>query len=171
MLNGKSQQEVKPILRQLLQGLAILQSNIPSEPTQWSEIIDISISRASSDSFASLLAATQRMTLWSDGRLNIMTADRETLDAVWRYQFNSPAPDTLANVRSSTAGIGNLDSSFKGVGLTAVQSQFATTWLTTTSSSFSMWISESTPHSKSMAMVYVRRSQPGYAEEHFGFHP
>lgn len=170
MLQNKNQQEVKPILRRFLQGRTILKSDIPAKPTQWSEIVDLTSSKSTSNSFANLLEATQRMTLWSDGRLNIMTADRETLDAVWRYQFNAAAPESIANVGNSDTVKSNLDTSFKALGLTARQSEFATAWLTTTSSSYSLWISQSTPQSSGMATIYVRNSQPGYAEEHFGFH-
>ena len=170
MLKGKNQQEVKPILRQLLRGRAILRSNIQTKPTQWSEIIDLSSSESSSGSFASLLAATQRMTLWSDGRLNIMTADLETLDAVWRYRFNAPAPDYLTSLRQTGASANLQDSNLKAYGLSEQQREFAATWLTATSTCYSLWMTHSAINFNSQTMIYVRSSQLGYAEESFGFH-
>ncbi len=47
MLQNKNQQELKPILRQLAQGKAILQSKIPSNPTQWLQVLDLVNSRTS----------------------------------------------------------------------------------------------------------------------------
>lgn len=170
MLRNKNQQDIEPILRQLLQGRAILQSSIPAKPTHWREIIDTPNPTASSDNASMLLAATRRMTLWSDGRLNILTADSETLDAVWRYQFNTPAPEVLTSARQNISTDADLESQFFGQGLSERQRAFATSWLTTKSASFSLWITQSAPNGKSNAAVYVRSSQPGYADDHFGLH-
>ena len=170
MLQNKNQQEVKPILRQLIQGKAMLQSNLPSNPTQWRQVLNIPGSPASTDSFVNLLAATDRMTLWSDGRLNILTAKRETLDAVWRYQFNAPAPDFFVSLQHVVAPTESFETLLREQGLSERQLDFATKWLTTTSSSYSLWISQSVANRIGTPIVYVRRKQQGYAEEHFGFH-
>ena len=170
MLQTKNQQEVKPILRQLLQGRAILQPNIPSKPQQWRDVIDLPNPMSSAESLAILREATIRMTLWSDGLLNILTSDRATLDAVWRFQFNAPSPDFLTSFRQTGSLLGGLDTHLKTHGLNESQREFANTWLTTTSSSYSLWITQSSSNGKSLATIYVRRTQLGYSEEHFGFH-
>ena len=170
MLQAKNQQQVKPILRQLLNGRAILQSNIPAKPTQWREIVDLPDSDSSIRSFENLFAITQNMTLWSEGRLNVMTAEKETIDALWRFQFNSPAPESITNLHQTEPAIELTTANAQSLDLSVSQSEFAANWLTTTSSSYSLWIVQTKPNSNGQAILYVRRSQTGYAEEHFGFH-
>ena len=170
MLQAKNQQQVKPILRQLLQGRAILQSNIPPRPSQWREIVDLPNPDSSIRSFENLFAVTQNMSLWSEGRLNVMTAEKETIDALWQFQFNSPAPESITNLHQTEPAIELTTANAQSLGLNVSQSEFAANWLTTTSSSYSLWIVQTRPNNSGQAILYVRRSQTGYAEEHFGFH-
>ena len=36
---------------------------------------------------------SQRMTLWSDGRINVMTAEPSTLNALWQLELSSESPN------------------------------------------------------------------------------
>lgn len=110
------------------------------------------------------------MTLWSDGRLNVLTADRETLDAVWRYHFNAPVPDYLASLHQTSTSANLQDSDLKAYGLSEKQREFVASWLTTTSTCYSLWMTHLATDDNSKTMIYVRASQLGYAEESFGFH-
>ncbi len=86
-----------------------------------------------------IAAATQQVTLWGDGKLNVAKCSETTIDTLWRELFGRRAPQELHAIRGqspppSTAAM--IDS----LALRESQSDKARNWLTTESSCFSVWI-------------------------------
>lgn len=64
-------------------------------PTSWRDVFDVS--EAGSQS---LQAATDRITLWGSGRLNVFRADEEVVSECWREMFGHFPPRELMDARN-----------------------------------------------------------------------
>lgn len=86
-----------------------------------------------------IAAATQRLTLWGDGRLNVFSSDEETLEALWRQLFGRRPPNELLEARSQSPRppLGQLLTSLD---LRESQAVTARRWLVDESECYSVWI-------------------------------
>ncbi len=134
-----------------------------------SDIVDFPKTNDTSASLRFWNLVSQRLTLWSDGRVNAVTADPSTLNALWHLEFKSDAPEQILEIGQQPSP-NNFHDLLGRSGLTSSQTQFAREWLTTNSNTFSMWIDSPNRAGKSFTAIYVRRRATGFADEQFGFH-
>ena len=134
-----------------------------------SDIVDFPKTNDTSASLRFWDLVSQRLTLWSDGRVNAITADPSTLNALWHLEFKSDAPDQILAIGQQPSP-SNFHDLLGKSGLTSSQTQFAREWLTTNSNTFSIWIDSPNRAGKSFTAIYVRRRSTGFADEQFGFH-
>jgi hypothetical protein len=162
--------ESKQFLRQFLRTGLILRPVIPKSPTQWQEVVDTD--RLPANLLGNTMTEVGRqLTLWSDGRINVMTADLSVLDAVWQAQFKAPIPETFLAVREGTLG-NNRENMWSNLGLSERELAFANSWFKTVSSCHSLWLSREVPgRDRTLTALYVRRGEQGFSDEHFGIHP
>lgn len=83
--------------------------------------------------------ATQRVTLWGEGKLNVRRCSRETVDTFWQEVFGRSAPAQLHELRrlSPPPSASQL---IQSLALRESQAELANQWLTTESDCFSVWI-------------------------------
>jgi hypothetical protein len=113
----------------------------------------------------------RQLTLWSDGRINVMTADPDILNAVWQAQFKASIPESILAVREGSV-TNNRENAWSNLGLTEKELAFANSWFKTVSNSHSLWLSRELPgKDRTLTALYVRRGELGFADEHFGIHP
>jgi hypothetical protein len=167
-LQSKSQVEVKPVLRKLIETPAILSSVIPPNIDRWQQVFTLPPSVSQSQSLSQLRNSLSRSTLWSDGRINLRTADPSVIDAAWQLQFNASAPSFLQNMKLANENV-TIDSLVLTLGLPERQSDWARQWLSLESTCHSVWIQQTNPQRSSFSGVFVRVGQQGFADEHFGF--
>lgn len=160
---------IRPTLRTLLGRQAQLQPVIAKSPHDWKDVFEMPSDPSSSGRIDSLRQALRRVTLWSDGRVNLQTCDAPTLDEVWRTQFSELAPEVLHQFRDPFRK-SNLSVVLADPNISQAKSQFIENWFTLQSTSYSLWIATSGTLRDDLTAVYVRRSQPGFAEEQFGIH-
>ncbi len=111
--------------------------------------------------------ATQRMTLWGNGRLNVMRCETETLDVLWHQLFGRNAPPTLHRLRTQSPPPSK-NQMFQMLALRESQSQLAERWLSTQSDCFSVWIFCETDR-RVASTLYVDWGDPPTAQEHRGY--
>ena len=83
--------------------------------------------------------ATQRLTLWGDGRLNVCRSEEQTVDILWRQLFARAAPRRLHKVRLQTPPP-TTDELIAKLGLRESQAAMARKWITTESDCRSVWL-------------------------------
>lgn len=85
----------------LVQPKADLESVIGSRSTRWDAWLDSPSKSAQNRNLHArrLSEATQRITLWGDGRLNVCTSDSKTLDGLWKQLFGRQPPKLLDELR------------------------------------------------------------------------
>lgn len=83
--------------------------------------------------------ATQNVTLWGEGRLNVGRCSSETVDTFWQGVFGRSAPSQLHELRrqSPPPAASQL---IQSLALRESQAELANQWLTTESDCFSVWI-------------------------------
>lgn len=86
-----------------------------------------------------LAMATQNVTLWGDGRVNVTRADRSTIDVAWRQLFGRAAPEAMHHLRGERPPPSS-ERLISGLGLRETQAKKASRWFSTTSSCFSVWV-------------------------------
>jgi hypothetical protein len=168
MLGTKPEQEVKPLLRELLGSRALLRPVIASKPSRWMDVVQGS--RQGVSEASEFLQWGRSATLWSDGQVNVLTADRRALDAIWRLQLgrsvSEPLVRSLEEIRRSGQRV-----SVDQIGLSDQEKQRLGNWLTTSSNCFSLLIHRTADGNPTNRWLYVKRTSPGFADESFGFHP
>ena len=169
LIGQYSLESIKPPIRTLAGNRAILRSVFPKNPTLMNDIVDRPKTNDTSDSLRFWKEVSQRMTLWTDGNVNVVTAEPSTLNALWRLEFKSelPAPFFALGQHQPPS---NFVDFVRKLGMTPSQTQFALTWFTTNSNTYSVWIDSPNPSGKSFTAIYVRRRSAGFADEQFGFH-
>ena len=114
-----------------------------------------------------LAHATQQVTLWGQGRLNVCQSDASTVDALWRALFGNDAPNELHSMRKEypppTTG-----KVIRALALRESQASLARQWLTTTSDCYSVWIFCQSDR-RVPASLYVEWGAGGVATEHRGY--
>jgi len=169
LIRQYSLESIKPPIRTLVGSRAVLRSVFPRNATQMKDILDSPKTNDTSTSLRFWNDVSQRMTLWSDGRVNVLTAEPSTLDALWRLEFKSELPEPFTAFRQRQQPNSFVDFVWK-LGLIPSQTQFALAWFTTNSNTYSVWIDSPNPSGKSFTAIYVRRRSAGFADEQFGFH-
>ena len=169
LLKQHTPEKVRGVIRELAGGRAILQPILPKDLTHWPQVFQNSGNNILHRSLAELHAMTQKMTLWSDGKLNIRSCNDETLDALWRTKFGVSATKDLHTLRHNVA-FNNLSSLAAASGLGPSQTEFLMQWAATYSNTYSIWIDAAKQTGSGFTAIYVKRSKLGFAEEHFGFH-
>ena len=169
LIRQYSLESIKQPIRTLAGNRAILRSVFPKNPTLMKDIVDIPTTNDTSASLRFWNQVSQRMTLWTDGRVNVVTADQSTLDALWQLEFKSSVPDEILAIRQQPMA-NNFNEFLMTLGLTSSQTQFAREWFTTNSNTYSVWIDSPNLSGKSFTAIYVRRRSAGFADEQFGFH-
>ncbi len=169
LIRQYTMESVKPTIRTLAGNRAILRSVFPKNPTLMKDIVDNPKTNDTSASLRFWSEVSERMTLWTDGSVNIMTADPNTLNALWQSEFKSSVPDEILAIRQQAVPK-NLTEFLKTLGLTSSQTQFANEWFSTNSNTYSVWIDSPNRSGKSFTAIYVRRRLAGFADEQFGFH-
>lgn len=169
MLKTFPAEDVKNVLRESARSRRQMVTVLPQNAVAWSEIFRRSPDRSPGESFDEMLASTEQVTLWSDGRLNLATCEAAALDALWRTRFRTGANGKLHDLRTY-APPDNLGGYLKGCELTETELEFAQQWLSLDSTTHSVWISESTPSGSGIQAVYVKRAKSGFVDEDFGFH-
>ncbi|MEQ1830386.1 MAG: hypothetical protein ABL921_30795 [Pirellula sp.] len=162
-------ERAKEPIRALVGNQAIVKSIIPKHPTMLSDIVDRPEYATASESLRSWESIAQQLTLWSDGRINVRAADKETLDQLWQLRFNGNAPAELMAYRELPNASVFTDT-FRALGLSSAQTQFAMEWLTTESNTYSLWVDSTNNLGSSFTAIYVRRRSLGFADEQFGYH-
>jgi hypothetical protein len=162
-------ESVKPPLRALAGNRITLRSVFSRNPTSMKELIDQPRTNGTSASLRFWKEVSQRMTLWTDGRVNVVTADPSTLDALWRLEFKSSLPDEISAMRQRSIPA-NFNEALGTLDLTSSQIEFAREWFTTSSNTYSVWIDSQTESGDGFTAIYVRRRSAGFADEQFGFH-
>ncbi len=168
LLKHHTAETLKPTIRRLAGNRANLQAIFPRSPTDLSEIIVAPLALETSESLRYWLVVSARITLWTDGRVNVTGATPETINELWRLRFNLEAPEEILAIADQTSG--NLNDYLSKAALTPSQVQFAATWLTDRSNTYSLWIDAPNASGKSFTAIYVRRRSEGFADEQFGFH-
>ena len=161
-------EQVKPLIRSLAGSGVSLRNVFPAQPTRMSDIIDRKYSGDTSASIRYWQSTSQQMTLWSDGKMNVMTAYPESLKELWQLKFKSTIPDSVLEMRNQEHS-NDVSDSVQGLGLSENQSSFMLDWFTVSSSTYSVWINTESG-SKSFTAIYVRRRANGFADENIGFH-
>jgi len=169
LIRQYSLESTKPPIRTLAGNRAILRSVFPKNPTLMKYIVDNPKTNDTSASLRFWNEVSQRMTLWSDGRVNIATAEPSTLNALWQLEFKSSVPDKILAIRQQAVPK-NFNEFLGTLGMTSSQTQFAKEWLSTSSNTYSVWIDSPNQFGKSFTAIYVRRRSVGFADEQFGFH-
>ena len=162
-------ESIKPPIRTLAGHRAILRSAFPKNPTLMKDFVDDPKTNDTSTALRFWNDVSQRMTLWSDGRVNVMTAEPSTLDALWQLEFNRGVPDEILAMKQQTVP-NNFDEFVRTLGLSSSQARFASEWFSTSSNTHSVWIDSPNQSGKSFTAIYVRRRSLGFADEQFGFH-
>ena len=169
LIRQYSLESIKPPIRTLVGNRAVLRSVFPRNATQMKDILDSPKTNDTSTSLRFWNDVSQRMTLWSDGRVNVLTAEPSTLDALWQLEFNRRVPDEILAI-GQQAVPNNFNEFVRTLGLSSSQTRFAREWLSTSSNTYSVWIDSPNQFSKSFTAIYVRRRSEGFADEQFGFH-
>lgn len=163
-------QAVRPLLRELWRGNSMLRPVFPSAPSSWGQLFDIRSDGINGrEYFNQLKVATEDLTLWSDGKLNLQTVEPSVLRAVWALEFGKPVPSALLQLvaQSNTTDI---KMTLTQLDLTERERRFVDISLATQSNTYSVWISSEDAAHRAFNAVYVRRIDPGFADKHFGFH-
>lgn len=168
LLKQYSTESLRPTVRQLAGSQASLRAVFPKSPTDLSEIMFAPNTHDTSASLRHWLAVSERMTLWTDGKINARVASTETLHGLWRLRFKMEAPEAILALGDHRGG--SLTDYLSKSTLTPSQAQFAANWLTDRSNTYSLWIDAPSPSGKSFTAIYVRRRSDGFADEQFGFH-
>lgn len=111
--------------------------------------------------------ATQRVTLWGDGRLNILRCETETLDALWHQLFGHGIPPVLNELRAQSPPP-TKNQVIRSLALRESQATLADSWLKTDSNSFSVWIFCQSDR-RVAASLYVEWGPDRASAEHRGY--
>lgn len=119
------------------------------------------------NSARTIAAATQRLTLWGDGKLNILSADPESTEFLWRELFGRSPPSSLENLRrqSPPPRPSQLISS---LGLRESQANLAADWFTSESTCYSVWIFCESDR-RVAPSLFVEWGRRGAAKMHRGY--
>lgn len=143
-----------------------LKSSIESPRLRWGDWLE-SAGSSRSPSAEAVATATQRITLWGDGRLNVMQCDDETLGIVWRRQFGHAPPAVLHQMRSQQPRP-TTQQMMAALDLRDSQRDKANNWITAESRCYSTWVFCRTSH-RVPASLFVEWGQSGAAKEHRGY--
>ena len=164
-----SLENIKPPIRSLAGSRAILRTVFPRNVTMMKDLLDNPVTNDTSASLRFWNEVSQQITVWTDGRINVMTAETSTLNALWHLEFKSDLPDEIVAIGQNT--VPNNFNEFLGtLGMNASQTRFAKDWFTTSSNTYSVWIDTPNQSGKGFTAIYVRRRSVGFADEQFGFH-
>lgn len=86
-----------------------------------------------------IASATQRITLWGDGKVNLLSSEDATIDQLWRSHFGQNAPAELHTVRRQPLPP-DLRQMTGLLGLRETQADFVQNWFTTKSTCRSAWV-------------------------------
>ncbi len=114
-----------------------------------------------------IAAATQRLTLWGDGRLNVTQCDADTIDALWRQLFGRTAPPLLHELRRQVPPP-TARQLIRSLGLRETQANRATQWLAADSTCHSVWIFCQSDRRVSPSL-FVEWNTGGDSMEHRGY--
>ncbi len=107
---------------------------------EWLETTDIEPGARIRSSDGKLIAeATQSITLWGDGRLNVIRCAPQTLDYLWRNLFGRNAPSKLHDLHGQTPSP-TANQTLSMLGLRDSDLAVAREWVGTRSHCFSVWI-------------------------------
>ncbi|QDV42563.1 hypothetical protein Enr13x_24110 [Stieleria neptunia] len=135
-------EQVAACLRQLQTSRGLQsQSNFDKTATRWDHWFELPAAGSGNRDTPAILiaAATQRLTLWGDGKLNVCRCDSESLDYLWHMLYSRPTPKQLQEIRhmrptpTESHLIGSL-------ALRESEARLAAKWLTTESQCYSVWI-------------------------------
>lgn len=128
-------------------------------PSSWQDVFDVSEAGTHS-----LQAATDRVTLWGSGRLNVFRADEEVVSECWRELFGHFPPRELMDARDVYPPL-EWSTLRQRLNLREQQLALADAWLGTQSDCFSVRITLGSDPDKQQRFLFVadRNSQ------HFGF--
>lgn len=85
-----------------------------------------------------IVQATQNMTLWGDGKVNLRTCSESVLDALWRALFKKNLPRGLRELDRSQ--LLSLDEAFSSADLRESERNLANDWFTVASQCQSVWV-------------------------------
>ena len=131
---------------------------------------DTWIDTGESDSWRSpraLATATQNMTLWGNGRLNVSQSNRETIDSLWNALFGRDTPELLHELRQQRPPM-RTRNLISALALRESQSTIASQWLTTESHCYSVWVFCQTDR-RVRPSLYVEWGGDTAATEHRGY--
>jgi hypothetical protein len=98
LLRTGPQERIKNLIRNLGNGGEPLKT-LSTDASQLAQIFEQPSSMNPLDRFSEWNRYAEKLTLWSDGRLNILSCSPETLDALWKFRFGRAAPKQIHTVR------------------------------------------------------------------------
>ncbi|MCG8649368.1 MAG: hypothetical protein MI861_06025, partial [Pirellulales bacterium] len=111
--------------------------------------------------------ATQQLTLWGNGQLNVCRCDANAIDALWQNLFGRTAPPRLHQIRQQQPSP-TTQQLIRSLGLRESQEEKASQWLTTTSTCHSVWIFCQT-NRRVPSSLFVEWGMSGATREHRGY--
>jgi hypothetical protein len=160
-------EQLRSVLRDLSGGIASLQPTLGKSASQWSQIFRLDEALSPRDSLSRMQQLASRMTLYSDGRLNIRYCDAETLDALWKYKLGIGAPPEIHDLRIH-ASVTDIRSLIAASGVSSAHAKTLEQYCSMTSNSHSLWIDRTNSTGFGFTAIYYKRTQAGFADEHFG---
>lgn len=162
-------EQSKILIRKLSGGRMLLQPVNAKSPMNWNDVFQPN-SRAG-DTADNLREATKNVTIWTDGKLNAKTCSKQALEALWQWKFSTTPPDYLLDAIRKQKDESNIDEVFGKLGMNQRQRDFSKNWLSLTSNTYSMSITNiRKDNSNKQHYLFVKRKENGFADAHFGFH-
>lgn len=91
------------------------------------------------ESTETVVHATEKLTLWGNGKINLRQASPETVDVMWRQLFGRSAPRNLALVLNHPDS-SNIEQVISAIALRESQAQTARDWFTLRGECYSSWV-------------------------------
>ncbi|QDT07426.1 hypothetical protein K227x_58530 [Rubripirellula lacrimiformis] len=136
-----------------------------SGATRWEHWL-LETSGAPASSPRHMAVATQRMTLWGSGRVNVLSSERETLDVLWHQLFGRGLPPAFDSMRTQSL-YSSKEQLIRSLALRESQARLAEEWLDIESDCFSVWIFCESDR-RVPSSLYVDWGDSQAAQEHRG---
>jgi hypothetical protein len=164
LLRIRPAKEAAHLIERLQEGrsLPVQQDALDKEglvPTSWRDVFDVSEAGP-----RSLQLATDRITLWGSGRLNVFRADEEVASECWRELFGHFPPRELIDARNVYPPL-EWTNLRQRLNLREEQLALADAWLNTQSDCFSVRIILGNDLDKQEQYLFVADR----SSQHFGF--
>jgi hypothetical protein len=169
LLKSVQQDSLRDVLREVSDGKLPLKIVIAKDASNWSQVFEVDGTLKPRDSLWALQRTVPRLTLHSDGLLNIRLCDAKTLNGLWKSKLGIPAPKEIHDLRLRDQ-VQDIQTLVGLSGLSRQHGQILEEYCTLQSSTYSLWIDATNQNGFGFTAIYIRRTSTFHEDQHFGFH-